>query len=94
VLGLPLGATHMLGRACMLNWIGAMPDRDAVLADAAGHWHDYGKQPRSGRKVGHATWRSDSARSLAKSLRRIGHALDRESQVSPCVDRLDAELRD
>ncbi|MBP6751152.1 MAG: 5-(carboxyamino)imidazole ribonucleotide synthase, partial [Xanthomonadaceae bacterium] len=33
VLGLPLGDTGMLGHACMLNWIGAMPDADAVLRE-------------------------------------------------------------
>jgi 5-(carboxyamino)imidazole ribonucleotide synthase len=35
VLGLPLGATRMLGHACMLNWIGAMPDADEVESLAA-----------------------------------------------------------
>ncbi|MBM7093944.1 ATP-grasp domain-containing protein, partial [Streptomyces sp. S12] len=34
VLGLPLGDTRMLGHACMLNWIGAMPDAAPVLAEA------------------------------------------------------------
>ena len=42
VLGLPLGDTGMLGIACMLNWSGEMPDRNAVLAEPSGHWHDYG----------------------------------------------------
>lgn len=90
VLGLPLGDTRMLGHACMLNWIGELPDRDAVLAEPAGHWHDYGKQPRSGRKVGHATLREDSCAGLADSLRRIGVALGREAQVAPAI----AALRD
>ena len=36
VLGLPLGETRMLGHACMLNWIGEMPDRNAVLAEPSG----------------------------------------------------------
>ena len=31
VLGLPLGNTRPLGQACMLNWIGAMPDAAPVL---------------------------------------------------------------
>ena len=52
VLGLPLGDTRMVGLACMLNWIGAMPEASAVLREAGGHWHDYGKEPREGRKVG------------------------------------------
>jgi 5-(carboxyamino)imidazole ribonucleotide synthase len=90
VLGLPLGDTRMLGHACMLNWIGDMPDRDAVLAEPAGHWHDYGKLPRAGRKVGHATLREDDRAALAASLQRIGVALGREAQVAPAI----AALRD
>ncbi|RZA21605.1 MAG: 5-(carboxyamino)imidazole ribonucleotide synthase [Lysobacteraceae bacterium] len=85
VLGLPLGDTRMVGMACMLNWIGAMPDANAVLREAGGHWHDYGKSPRAGRKVGHATLRAESAAELADTLRRVGAALDRDQQVAPVV---------
>jgi 5-(carboxyamino)imidazole ribonucleotide synthase len=88
VLGLPLGDTRMVGTACMLNWIGALPDAGAVLAEAGGHWHDYGKQPREGRKVGHATLRADSAEELGEALRRVGVALGREAQVAPVIARL------
>jgi 5-(carboxyamino)imidazole ribonucleotide synthase len=88
VLGLPLGDTRMLGHACMLNWIGEMPDRNAVLVEPAGHWHDYGKLPRSGRKVGHATLRADTAAEITASLQRVGTALARESQVAPVISRL------
>jgi len=85
VLGLPLGDTRMLGHACMLNWIGAMPDAAPVLREAGGHWHDYGKSPRDGRKVGHATLRADDAMALARSLEAVGEALGRESQVAPVL---------
>ena len=88
VLGLPLGDTRMVGQACMLNWIGAMPDAAAVLGEAGGHWHDYGKSPRDGRKVGHATLRADSANELAATLERVGAALDRQAQVAPVVHAL------
>ena len=88
VLGLPLGATRMLGHACMLNWIGGMPDAGAVLREAGGHWHDYGKAPREGRKVGHATLRADGARELAAALQRVGRALGREEQVDPVITGL------
>ena len=88
VLGLPLGDTRMLGHACMLNWIGEMPGRDAVLAESAGHWHDYGKLPRAGRKVGHATLREDDRAALAAALQRIGVALDREAQVAQAIAAL------
>jgi 5-(carboxyamino)imidazole ribonucleotide synthase len=88
VLGLPLGSTAMVGHACMLNWIGALPDAAGVLADPNGHWHDYGKAPREGRKVGHATLRADSRDELAASLERVGKALGREAQVAPVLERL------
>ena len=85
VLALPLGDTRMVGMACMLNWIGAMPDPTPVLREPGGHWHDYGKQPRAGRKVGHATLRADSATELAQALQRVAVALGREAQVAPVL---------
>ena len=88
VLGLPLGSTAARGVSCMLNWIGALPERDIVLDEAGGHWHDYGKSPREGRKVGHATLRADAASALADALDRVGMALDRREQVAPPVARL------
>ena len=88
VLGLPLGATDAIGHACMLNWIGEMPDPAPVLREAGGHWHDYGKQARPGRKVGHATVRADTPEALAAALERIGQALSREEQVAPVIEAL------
>ena len=88
VLGLPLGDTRMLGHACMLNWVGEMPDANAVLREPGGHWHDYGKSARAGRKVGHATLRADSMGALAATLERTGAALGREAQVAPVVKAL------
>ena len=88
VLGLPLGSTRMVGQACMLNWIGELPEAAPILREAGGHWHDYGKSSRPGRKVGHATLRADSAAELAESLNRVGEALSREAQVAPVIQVL------
>lgn len=88
VLGLPLGATEAIGHACMLNWIGEMPDPAPVLREAGGHWHDYGKQARPGRKVGHATVRADTPEALSAALERIGDALGRRDQVAPVIAAL------
>ncbi|MET0549027.1 MAG: 5-(carboxyamino)imidazole ribonucleotide synthase [Xanthomonas sp.] len=88
VLGLPLGSTRMRGHACMLNWIGAMPDASPVLAQPGGHWHDYGKEPRDGRKVGHATLREDAPEALAQALQAVGAQLQREIQVAPVIAAL------
>jgi len=90
VLGLPLGSTEPRGLSCMLNWIGALPEREVVLDEASGHWHDYGKSPREGRKVGHATLRADSSVELAAALERVGAALARREQVAAPMARLRA----
>ncbi|MGY3265260.1 5-(carboxyamino)imidazole ribonucleotide synthase [Lysobacter sp. HA35] len=88
VLGLPLGDTRMVGVACMLNWVGEMPDAAPVLEEAGGHWHDYGKEPREGRKVGHATLRADAPSELAEALARVGERSGRNAQVAPVIERL------
>jgi 5-(carboxyamino)imidazole ribonucleotide synthase len=88
VLGLPLGDTRTVGTTCMLNWIGAMPDAAPVLREPGGHWHDYGKAPRKGRKVGHATLRAETPGELSAALQRVGEALGRDAQVKPVIARL------
>ena len=55
VSGLPLGATGARGHTAMINLIGRMPQRQALLAEPGVHLHDYGKEPRHGRKLGHCT---------------------------------------
>ena len=72
----------------MLNWIGELPDAAAVLAEPCGHWHDYGKSPRAGRKVGHATIVRPDAASMAEALDALGKALGREAMVAPVIATL------
>jgi len=55
ILGMPLGSTRATGHSAMLNLIGTMPPRDSLLAEPGLHLHDYGKEPRPGRKIGHCT---------------------------------------
>ena len=55
VLGWPLGSTAPRQHSAMVNCIGGMPDRDAVLGVPGTHLHDYDKMPRANRKVGHVT---------------------------------------
>lgn len=55
ILGLPLGSTALRGAAAMLNFIGELPPIERVLTLPDVHYHSYGKAPRPGRKVGHAT---------------------------------------
>ena len=81
VLGLPLGDTGVRGCSAMFNWLGSLPDPAPVLAAVDAHWHDYGKQPRPGRKVGHATVCAPDAAQLATRVHAIAQALGREAQV-------------
>lgn len=71
VLGLPLGSTAARGHAAMLNLIGRMPDRAAVLAIPGAHLHDYGKAPRPGRKLGHCTLLRPTRNEALEALRQL-----------------------
>jgi 5-(carboxyamino)imidazole ribonucleotide synthase len=46
----------------MINLIGSMPAANRFLAEPGLHWHDYGKEPRHGRKLGHCTLIETTAR--------------------------------
>ncbi|HEV2539636.1 MAG TPA: 5-(carboxyamino)imidazole ribonucleotide synthase [Frateuria sp.] len=85
VLGLPLGDTGARGLSCMFNWIGDLPDPSPVLRTIDGHWHDYGKQARPGRKVGHATVCAPSASILRERVENIAQALGRAEQAGPII---------
>jgi 5-(carboxyamino)imidazole ribonucleotide synthase len=71
ICGLPLGETGLSRHALMFNWIGSLPDARAVLDVSGVHWHDYGKAPRPGRKLGHATVTADSQAALAERARQV-----------------------
>jgi 5-(carboxyamino)imidazole ribonucleotide synthase len=88
VLGLPLGDTGARGSSAMFNWIGELPEPAAVLQAVDAHWHDYGKQARPGRKVGHATVCAAERAVLAERLDALAVALGRQAQVRPTLDAL------
>ncbi len=88
VLGLPLGNTAALASSVMLNFIGELPDARAVLAEPRAHWHDYGKTPRPGRKVGHATLCADSPAELRERLAHMARVLGRNEQAAPVLAAL------
>ena len=69
VAGLPLGDPKPRGFSAMINIIGSMPDAAKVLQIPGAHLHDYGKEPRAGRKLGHLTIRADSLEELNRTLR-------------------------
>ncbi len=88
VAGLPLGAVEARGVAVMLNFVGTLPDARPVLASPNGHWHDYGKSPREGRKVGHATWVAEDPASMVRELTEAAVGLGRQEQVESAVGAL------
>jgi len=55
ICDLPLGSTRALGHAAMINFLGQMPSRERLLKSNGLAFHDYGKEPRPGRKLGHCT---------------------------------------
>jgi 5-(carboxyamino)imidazole ribonucleotide synthase len=71
ILDLPLGSTRPRGFSAMLNLIGTMPAREGLLAEGELHLHDYGKQPRPGRKLGHCTLVEGSAAARDRRARRL-----------------------
>ncbi len=88
VLGLPLGDTGARGHSAMFNWIGDLPDAAPVLSAVDAHWHDYGKQARSGRKVGHATVCAPDTAVMVERLGALAVALERMEQAQPALDAL------
>ena len=76
ILGWPLGGTAMRGHAAMINLIGMLPDREPLLARPGLHWHDYGKAPRPGRKLGHVTVIAATAAARDRSARQVLRATD------------------
>jgi len=71
ILGLPLGETWAVGYSAMINFIGTMPTREEVLAIPGAHYHDYGKEPRPGRKLGHATVVCRTRKELMSRLKKF-----------------------
>ena len=84
VLGWPLGDTALCANSLMFNWIGSLPEpAAAALALPGVHWHDYGKAPRPGRKVGHATVCARDDATLAARAGDMARVLARAEQLAP-----------
>ncbi len=74
VCGLPLGPTEAVGHAAMVNLIGEVPRAAGVLGLEGAHLHDYGKEPRAGRKVGHVTlvgWTREEVDGMLERFTRV-----------------------
>ncbi len=76
ITGMPLGDTTAFGPTAMVNFIGGMPDADAVAAIPDAHFHHYGKAPRPGRKLGHATVSAATRDELTPRVRALCELAD------------------
>jgi 5-(carboxyamino)imidazole ribonucleotide synthase len=75
VLGWPLGPAGAVAHSAMVNLIGSLPEPQEVLAIPGAHLHFYGKKPRPGRKVGHATIWAETPEVVAQRLERLRRVL-------------------
>jgi len=82
IAGLPLGSTTARGHSAMINLVGKMPTRDALLAQAGLHWHDYGKSPRPGRKLGHVTICDNTTKSRNRRALKVLATVDRATWLA------------
>jgi len=76
ISGRQLGPTESDGVSLMLNWLGEIPEHGELLEQPGIYLHDYGKQPRPGRKLGHTTICAGSWEGIQKKLagfRRMNH---------------------
>lgn len=71
ILGWPLGNTEALGHTAMINFVGSLPPPESCLREPNLFFHDYGKEPRPRRKVGHCTLLERSAARRDARLRRL-----------------------
>jgi 5-(carboxyamino)imidazole ribonucleotide synthase len=76
ILGWPLGSTAARSPTAMVNVIGTPVDRNAVLAIPGARLHDYGKEPRPGRKLAHITVVAPDIDELEARLARVTALVD------------------
>jgi 5-(carboxyamino)imidazole ribonucleotide synthase len=65
----------------MVNFIGGLPVTDELLAIPQAHLHLYDKAPRKGRKVAHATIRTETTEQLNSLVAQLSALAD---QVDDC----------
>ena len=70
IAGMELGSTKSRATV-MLNCIGTMPAEEETAAFPGLFRHDYGKEARPGRKVGHLTFPATETAAIAEWQRRL-----------------------
>jgi 5-(carboxyamino)imidazole ribonucleotide synthase len=82
IAGLPLGSTKARGHSAMINLVGEMPTRNALLALPGVHLHDYGKAARPGRKLGHVTICDNTTKSRDRRALKALATIDRATWLA------------
>ncbi|KTD74642.1 5-(carboxyamino)imidazole ribonucleotide synthase [Legionella waltersii] len=71
IFGLPIGSTEAIGHSFMLNCIGEMPSINQCLNIPGAHYHQYGKESRPNRKLGHVTLVDTNTERFRKSKQQL-----------------------
>ena len=75
MVGLPLGSTEPRGISVMRNLVGRIENRRNLLKINGLHLHDYGKEPRPKRKLGHCTIVASSRETALAKLEQLESVL-------------------
>ncbi|MDR2577677.1 MAG: 5-(carboxyamino)imidazole ribonucleotide synthase [Chitinispirillales bacterium] len=71
IMGLPLGGTSPIGHCAMINFIGTIPPPAPVLEIKGAHYHNYGKAPVPGRKLGHVTVCGENQKEVKAGMKKV-----------------------
>jgi 5-(carboxyamino)imidazole ribonucleotide synthase len=75
ILDMPLGDVSPVGHAAMLNLIGTIPPATKLIDSDTAFLHDYGKEPRPGRKLGHITVVASDSVGREQAITRLNEIL-------------------
>lgn len=87
ICGSPLGATLVKQPTAMVNLIGKLPSKKAMTGISNATLHNYGKQERPGRKVGHITLLHDRRSTIdafSESLKKLLEIADENDLAKQC----------
>ncbi|MCW8336035.1 5-(carboxyamino)imidazole ribonucleotide synthase [Vibrio paucivorans] len=79
VCGMPLGSTQLIRTTSMINILGEDTLPSEVLAMDGCHVHWYGKEQRTGRKMGHINVSAEYTAELQRKLCALADILDEEA---------------
>ena len=75
ICGFPLGCTEANQLTCMINIIAEKGDVNSIMSLPYAHLHLYGKEERTGRKLGHVTVQADSREELVWRVKNVASFL-------------------